>query len=232
MRNKAKKALDDARRFADEGRYDEALEKHIWFHEHALDHDSSFYGVRLSFALSDWVELGQLYPKALAKLREIRDMKTALLELGDEDEELFHDVSAINRELGDHEETVTIFKILDVKREGFAASVHKDAFAALVIAKEFRLARKYLHDPVAMFEGARQMLDERHLPEDNEIVREAFAKYFIKDVSDLLAFLDATKEVAFGSIVRRKTQVALRRWGSDVHALLIEYPILREPFHG
>ena len=37
----------------------------------------SYYGVRLSFALSDWVELGTLYPKALDTLKGIRAEKTS-----------------------------------------------------------------------------------------------------------------------------------------------------------
>ena len=37
------------------------------------------YGVRLSFALSYWEQLGEVYPPALTALKKTRDDKTALL---------------------------------------------------------------------------------------------------------------------------------------------------------
>src|SRR5690349_21544262 len=65
--------LNEARDDARAKHYEEALEKYVWFHEHALEYRPSMSGVRLSFALSDWVKLGESYPPALVKLREIRD---------------------------------------------------------------------------------------------------------------------------------------------------------------
>src|SRR5262245_11064399 len=55
------------------GNYKTALEKHVWYHENALKHDPAQYGVRLSFALMYWGELGQKYPPALERLRKFRD---------------------------------------------------------------------------------------------------------------------------------------------------------------
>ena len=51
----AKKALDDARSYSKSGDYAKALERHEWFHKNALGIEPSYYGVRLSFALSDWM---------------------------------------------------------------------------------------------------------------------------------------------------------------------------------
>ena len=53
--------LDYARKLHDEGRHQEALERYVWFHDNALDHAPSMYGVRLSFALSDWENLGKVF---------------------------------------------------------------------------------------------------------------------------------------------------------------------------
>src|SRR5213078_5135076 len=74
------------------GRYEEALRGYIWFHEHALEHDRAFYGVRLSFALAYWMELALAYPPALAALQAVRDQKIELLRTGRGDREAFHDV--------------------------------------------------------------------------------------------------------------------------------------------
>jgi hypothetical protein len=62
--DEARKALDDAREFSLGGKFKEALERHIWFHNQALEKEPTYYGVRLSFALSDWVALGRKHPEA------------------------------------------------------------------------------------------------------------------------------------------------------------------------
>src|SRR5258708_507286 len=67
------RALEDAERFQREGKYAQSLERHIWYHQNALKYAPAQSGVRLSFALSDWAELGKVYPKALAALRSTRD---------------------------------------------------------------------------------------------------------------------------------------------------------------
>lgn len=85
---------------AREGRYEEALREYVWFHDHALDHEQSLYGVRLSFALSYWMDLAKEYPEARKKLEDIRDRKTATLAAGGGDRALFHDVRSINWALG------------------------------------------------------------------------------------------------------------------------------------
>jgi hypothetical protein len=54
-------------------RYDRALAKHVWYHDHALKFDQGQTGVRLSFALSSWLTLAEQYPPALVMLRQARD---------------------------------------------------------------------------------------------------------------------------------------------------------------
>jgi hypothetical protein len=92
--------LGEARELADSGAYAEALEKYRWFHENALAHEPSMYGVRLSFALRSWAQLGEVYPPARAALESIRDAKAAALRDGSLDRELFEDVESINEMLG------------------------------------------------------------------------------------------------------------------------------------
>src|SRR4051794_4253621 len=53
-------AVDDTR----SGSHADALAKFLWFHHNALRHDQAFGGVRLSFALSYWLELAGAYPPA------------------------------------------------------------------------------------------------------------------------------------------------------------------------
>lgn len=81
-KNTMRDPLDQARQLASEGKFEESLQKHIWIHDHALEVNPAYYGVRLSFALSEWIELGNKYPKALVVLKGIRDEKVYILVVG------------------------------------------------------------------------------------------------------------------------------------------------------
>ena len=107
--NPAKAAYDAAKQFAREGKFAEALERHEWFHHHALEHHPAYYGVRLSFALGAWKELGEKYPPAFESLRGVRDQGVARLRAGGASDEVFHDVVSINHTLGDDAASVRLF---------------------------------------------------------------------------------------------------------------------------
>src|SRR4051794_1771272 len=72
----ARQVLADAKRLEEQGDFSGALAKYIWFHDNALKSDPSLGGVRLSYALRDWIKLGKQYPEALERLKSIRDEKT------------------------------------------------------------------------------------------------------------------------------------------------------------
>lgn len=192
----AKEALDSARRLAKEGKYEQALKKQVWFHNHGLDADRSYYGVRLSFALSEWIALGQKYPKALDTLKGIRDEKTKRLLAGETDRELFHDVESINEHLGDSVATVELFKRLERSQAPFAASVYDLAEEALIRAKEFPLARKYLVDPAASLGKARDRfqkgLQYASKGRNADAHRQAFESIFTDRAIQIITILNKT----------------------------------------
>ncbi len=150
--------LTEAQEDAAAGRYEDALAKHVWFHENALKYAPAMSGVRLSFALGYWAALGAKYPPALLKLQAIRDTAGEGLRTGPdvvgpanecgvpEVRQAFNDFSAINRELGDNAKTRALFAWLDSNRPRVAAAVYDVAEPALISGKEFRLCGKYL-DP-------------------------------------------------------------------------------------
>jgi hypothetical protein len=111
--NPADVAYAEASRLAKEGDYAGALERHEWFHAHALEHKPAFQGVRLSFALGKWMELGRKYPPALKALKRVRDVGAERLRAGRICEGLFRDVVAINRTLGEDAETMTLFRKIE-----------------------------------------------------------------------------------------------------------------------
>ncbi|MDB6021394.1 MAG: hypothetical protein JWQ04_1251 [Pedosphaera sp.] len=189
--------LSEAKQDAVDGNFEQALNKHIWFHEHSLDKDPSYYGVRLSFALSDWMELGKKYPKALEELKKIRDKDTALLAGGQGNEALFHDVEAINKQLGETDATVDLFKQIDQARPEFAASIYYLAEEALITAGKYPLAKKYLGNPQDQFATARRNYESglqfsAVQAKDSDVSRHAFETIFTEKVVRLITVLDKT----------------------------------------
>ena len=149
--NLAEVAYEDAKRFANEGLYDKALECHLWFHEHALEYEPAFYGVRLSFALSSWLELGKKYPPALTALMAVRDRSSTKLYHGDPCDDLFHDVVALNNILGADDATFTMFEYFE-KIDPTLASRRFRFLIDLAFKSAPNLFMKYVHDLEAYFE--------------------------------------------------------------------------------
>jgi hypothetical protein len=159
-KDKAKAALDAARKLASQGKFKASLQKHIWFHNHALNVCESYYGIRLSFALADWMDLAGKYPPALSALKRIRDEKTKRLLAGKTDRSLFHDVESINERLNKPTATVDLFKRIDKTNERFATSIYDLADEAIIAAGEYTLARKHLGNPDRRFEIAQRNFEE------------------------------------------------------------------------
>jgi hypothetical protein len=192
----AKLALDEARQLAAQGRFAEALEKHVWFHKHALEIRRSYYGVRLSYALRDWVDLGRKYAKAIEVLKAIRDQKASELLQGHLDRELFHDVESINDCLNERAATVDLFKAIEVRQPEFAASIYDLADEALIGAEEYALAGKYLGDASARLESAKADLEWgmecAKTKERAEQMQQAFERIFEDEAVRIITVLART----------------------------------------
>ncbi len=216
-KNPASQACEDAEKFAKDGKFAEALARHIWFHDHALEFDESYYGVRLSFALGSWIELGRKYPPALTALLQIRDTKTERLLAGDASRALFHDVESINDRLHRPDATVELFKKISATRPEFAAAVYDLAEAALVTTGEFELAKKHLGDPMSRF-----LLIKRNFDEGMEFAeslragqasRRASKEIFTTDVIRLIKVLDHTGDRAAALAIQAQALLVLESPG-------------------
>lgn len=141
-----REVLDEARRLTIAGKYQEALEKHIWFHKNALQYRPELSGTRLSLALVYWIELGQKYPKALLVLKDIRTHKERRLYKGENKWELFYDVRAINKYLNESSNTVKLFASIHEKNKKFARKCYNIVEEDLVNAKQFNLCIQYIGD--------------------------------------------------------------------------------------
>lgn len=211
--DQAKMALDAARHLAAEGKFQDALEKHIWYHDHALEVDQGQYGVRLSFALADWIELGGKYPPALNALLEIRDRKTSRLLAGEAGRELFHDVMSINERFGEHAATVGLFKKIDVMQPQFAEEIYDLADEALITAGEYALAKKYLGDAGRRFEIAKsnfvECLEYSETSQFRDMSRRTAEMIFAGDVVRIVTVLDKTGDFAVAREIQAKALVVL-----------------------
>ncbi len=195
--DKAGDALRRAKSYAQKGEFEKALQEHIWFHDNALQVDRSYYGVRLSFALDEWVELGRKYPRALEELKNIRDKKASLLAGGDTNPELFHDVEAINEHLGDTRSTAVLFKQIEARNSTFAGSLYEIAEKSLIAAGEYPLARKYLGDPQGRFTTAtnnfeRGLVFAAKHSQNGDMARKATEEIFSELVVRLVTVLART----------------------------------------
>ena len=141
--------MHEAAADADAGKYEIALAKQVWYHENALKLQPAQSGVRLSFAMTNWLRLGEQYPPALEKLIEIRDETDK--KIRDENRirvrfEDFQDFTAINRTLRQEDRTVEVFKWLSEESEEDAKKMYGISEPALIKHKEYKLCGKYI-DP-------------------------------------------------------------------------------------
>jgi hypothetical protein len=176
----AKEALNEARHFAQSGEYAKALERHEWYHKNALGIQPSYYGVRLSFALNDWKNLGEKYPPALTSLKATRDAGVAALTAGTASREIFHDVSSINHVLKEDHLTITTFKHLHAKHPILAKQCFSITAETLISEGEIDLFTQYADDlPAYMMREIDQYnATTKHMKARNDPLMALSLKYF------------------------------------------------------
>ena len=139
--------FERARQAREEGRFEDALNDHLWLHEHALEVSPDWNGVRLSFALRDWIYLAQQFPSARAALQAIRDRESARMLKGEATVERFREIASINEALGEVPATHQLFLSLDSIDSAVAEQCAELAMNALVKCEDFQLARRFLPSP-------------------------------------------------------------------------------------
>jgi hypothetical protein len=199
----ASSRLSHARKLVEEGLYEQALIEYIWFYEHALEENSALYGVRLSFALGYWRELGDIYSPAMIKLKQVVESKSQELENGNTDRALFHDVVAINNVLDSDDATYRLFVSLNKKNPDFAQSCARMATEVLVKAKDFELARSFIKNPIEAIENLTSSLNEDtqwarrdENVKHSDAIMDGLIHNFIHDVCLLVNIVGSAGELA------------------------------------
>ncbi len=169
--------LSEAKGCMDQGDYEGALQRLIWYHNHSR-FDPAQAGVRNSFALSDWVELGRRYPKARQALLEIRAADAREFSEGRGYFGLFLEVSSMNRELQEPDATLALFRQVEAGDKKLAQQCFAIVEGLLVQRGEYEKCLDYLGDPQAAFERIRQSWQQMKNFEEQSAARREQTKRF------------------------------------------------------
>jgi hypothetical protein len=224
--------LNEARQLMQAGKYEEALQRHIWYHNHAVSIQPAQSAVRLSFALADWAELGRRYSKAKRALIEIQIQKTLAIVEGRGYADLFAEVSSINsylqNEFGgntrNENRTAALFKHIHEKDPALARQCIGYARDALVKSREYDLASAYIPDAQSDFDSMirfwKDDLSRATSDKDPEGARRSANQRFVMKVSQLLEILAGAGRKTDAEQIRGKA-LALIEDGSFANAGLV-----------
>jgi hypothetical protein len=149
--------------------YEKALAKFLWFHDNAVQLQPSLAAVRLSFAISYWLELASLYPPAQRALVETRDRAEASFRNDTSNFHVFLELRALNRELGDNRRTANVFIEVAKKDHENAMRLYPVAERSLIEAGRYRECGPFLN-PTKHAESA---IDLYQLDKEHETSRDA-----------------------------------------------------------
>nr|MBP9901093.1 hypothetical protein [Verrucomicrobiota bacterium] len=188
-----------------QGRYEDALQRHIWYHNHALEFGAGQVGVRLSFALADWIELGRRYPKAKQALIEIRDAKTREFMAGGGYSELFQDVVSLNSYLQTNAASYALFQTIERRDPALAQQCYYYAEDLLVENGQFDLCLKYLGGSQKRFDSIRDSWER--MTEMDKRMQESQRRYSGTNLPPPLFSNTKNHERYFASQIRRLIEI-------------------------
>lgn len=194
------KVLDEARAAATHGDYAVALERYERFFDRALidqGEDNNYYGVRLSYCLSEWARLGEKHSPAKKRLEEKAEEALVAFETT-EDPEKFHDFQAISGKLGRKDQVLEKFVGYHESRPELASAALRFMWDRLVEARRWDICAAHLDDPELRYKRALGKFDEamkicRSEPSlGGEEFADQIGSWYVRDVGNLLAVLRNT----------------------------------------
>jgi tetratricopeptide (TPR) repeat protein len=177
------------------GDFATALEHYDYFFEHALDEDLyALYGVRLSYCLDEWAELGQQFPPATDRLRLKKESALRLLKAS-RDPERFHDYIAICHYLKCSDEPIQQFLSYHRTDPDLSRSIVRFIWDDLVDAEQWDICSSYVDDSQERYRNALGRFDEAMsvCDSDPDLGGEEFAgqieEWYVRDVRNLALVL-------------------------------------------
>lgn len=176
------KALADAQEFNREGKYEEALERHVWYHENALRYDPAQAGVRLSFALMDWVELTQKYPRSLDALKQERDKAEAIYHKDPSDRLQYEDAMSIDFAINDLAAAKTLF--YEGRKNGISTPMLMND-DKIFESGDLKWAKDALGDPMEALDTFAMMRTAGQTPEMKKELDSSYIKMAVKLIKEV-----------------------------------------------
>ena len=150
--------LNEARNAYKEENYSIALSKYQWFYKNSIEINKSFYGVRLSYCLNEWAELGEKYQpakEALVKLKE-----TTLSSFNETlSQEAFHEYSCICEYLGCSNESYEEFIPVHKENKNLATKLFTYVYEYCASNNQWELCKKYLGNGHNQYKNTLEIFD-------------------------------------------------------------------------
>jgi hypothetical protein len=212
--------LDNARKAFKEERYVESLENYKWFYDNAIEIDRSYYGVRLSYCLGEWAELGARYPDALSELTNLKERILSNFQQSQR-RQFFHEYSSICRVLKCEEETFQQFLQVRETNKDFSHEIFTFVYEYCASKKKWDLCREYLGNGFEKYKRSLETFD--HMMEFaaakkgelGESIYKNGVAVFIREVLwilEMLAYIDAPDEYS-SAILKIETDLKERGYG-------------------
>lgn len=199
--NDGKDAFDALVQLAKAGKYQEALDKHIWFHDASREF-SGMGGVRLSYALDMWKDLGEKFPPAMESLTSLRDRYKEQLLIGKGTFSTFHDFSAINRVLNNSDDTLNVFEKIHNKYPTQAQSYYPVVEDKIIEKKRYDICSVYIIDPIEKYNQIQHLHETM---QSFEMDIEDYAKErFVQSVCQLIEVMVAQEKLDIATVIQKK----------------------------
>ncbi len=201
--------LSETKSMVKQKKYAEANGRYIWFQNHSLESSPSMSGVRLSYALSDWKFLAELYPPAFDSIKAMRDNKTKLLLQNNASVQLFGDVAALNKLIFETEKTVTLFENIRNADKDKARKCWFYARKSLFKYKRYDLIKYYVGDPVSDFQVIKEQ--RNMMLKVSSTKTESMKKYlddsFVENSLDLINYSIAMHDLESAKKIRAEAML-------------------------
>jgi hypothetical protein len=192
--------LEEARAAAAQGDHAVALERYEHFFDRSLldqGEGHNYYGVRLSYCLSEWARLGEKYGPAKARLNQKAQEALAAFE-ETSDAEKFHDYQAISEKLGRKDQVLAQFVKYHESKRNLASVALRFMWDHLVEERRWDICAVHLSDPNSRYQRALEKYDQAMgiCRADPSLGGERFENqikgWYVRDVGNLLAVLKNT----------------------------------------
>lgn len=185
--------LDEAIADGRGGQPQTALAKFLWFHNNATRYERGLSAVRLSFALSYWLDLAAHYKPALDAIIYTRDETEAAFRENPTDFQLFHDLASLNARLDAGDRTARLFMEIAAENPDAAAHLYRVAESHLIEIGELGACAPFL-DPDERLALAAECYELSCEFEDSCAEREppiprSARREYVRDVATLAALL-------------------------------------------